>query len=517
MNRAANVLPAFLLSAYPLSFVLAANAGVNAIDWIVVAKILVAGFALTALLLVALRPVVRETTTRSLLVSTALLLLSFYGFLMFEARSLGWRADPRDLGVAAAYTAFCIGVATLVARPWKTGRRDLVPMTILAVVLLGTNSYMTVSRTSGLPRSRWLGAADKMIATASPSPAVVPAVRRDIYYIVLDMLGRKDTINQYFGADLGGFESFLRSKGFYVADQARSNYAQTYLSLASLLNLNYLDPLVSAIGEDAQERAPLDYLIQQNALMRLAKQAGYEVTAIGSDYEATLDFPAADTCYCKRRWLDDYTQAVVEATPLAALSGQWPYIAHRDKVLESLDLLGTPGSSPGPRFVFAHILLPHPPFMFAPDGLFRPPGWMFTFADGGAFPGTRQDYVRGYHDQVLFAVRRMTALIDSILTRPGPTPVIVLHGDHGPGSMLDWEDATKTNMPERMSILAAYLFPEGGRQLYSTMTPVNGVRVLANEYLGVALPLLPDRSAFSTWNHPYRFVAVPAEDPSQRP
>jgi hypothetical protein len=73
-------------------------------------------------------------------------------------------------------------------------------------------------------------------------------------------------------------------------------------------------------------------------------------------------------------------------------------------------------------------------------------------------------------------------------------------------------------MRERMSIFAAYLFPDGP-VVPDTITPVNGARLLATHYLGLNLPPLPDRTMFSTWNHPYQFIDIPApaSDSTVRP
>jgi hypothetical protein len=504
-------LPAFLLSALPLSNVVSANLGINAINWAIILRLLLIGFAVTAFLLMALRPLVKDLTTRGVIVATFLLLMSFYDFVIFEVRSRGWNVDARDLGLAAGYTAFSLGIAVLVARPWKAGRLDPAPIAMIGIAVLGVNSYLVASRTSSAPPEGWRAAADRLATAVSARPGATGTPTRDIYYVVLDAFGRADTLKRYYGADLSDFETFLRSHGFFVADRARSNYAQTYLSLASLLNLNYLDPLVAAIGDNTQSYVPLDYVIQRNALMASARRAGYEVVGIGSDYEATLAFPNADRCYCGRHGLDGYTQSVIAATPLAALSGDMPYVAHRDKVLESFDALGATRTSARPRFVFAHIVSPHPPFIFSPDGSFRPPSRMFSFGDGSDFPGTTEEYIRGYRDQVRFVANRLTAFVQSVLARPGPKPVIVLHGDHGPGSMLQWEDPGATNMTERMDILAAYYFPQGSNQLYPSITPINGARALANEYLGANLPVLPDRTFFSTGKRPYRFIPVAPE------
>jgi hypothetical protein len=66
-----------------------------------------------------------------------------------------------------------------------------------------------------------------------------------------------------------------------------------------------------------------------------------------------------------------------------------------------------------------------------------------------------------------------------------------------------------------MSIFAAYHFPDASEQAYPTVTPVNGARLLANQYLGTNLPRLEDESFFSTWERPYEFVPVPVPKSSQ--
>jgi hypothetical protein len=504
------ILLAFFFSAQPLANVVVANLGINAINWAVVVRLWAVGLAATALILWALRPMVRDLGTRAVFVGSFFLIMSFYGFVVFEGRSGGWNLEPGDSRLAVGYTAFSLGVALLLARPWERGRRDPTPLAMVGLAILTMNVYVVMSRTATVRAAEWRDAADRFTAVPPLPPRSVHPTR-DIYYIVLDMFGRADTVNRYYGADLSGLVTFLESRGFFVADRARSNYGRTYLSLASVLNLDYLDRLVAAIGQDTQNYVPLNYVIQQNALMSLAKRAGYEVIGIGSDYQATATFRNADECDCDVHGMDGYTQTVFAATPLAAvLSGEKSHAAHRDKVLGSFDALET-AHGLQPRFIFAHILLPHPPFIFSPDGFFRPPPRMLSFADGDEFPGSREEYVHGYHDQVLFAAKRLTALIESILSRDGPAPVVVVHGDHGPGSMLKWEDPAATNMAERMDIFSAYYFPDGGSQLYRSITPINGVRALANEYLGADLPTLPDRTMFSTASHPYQFIPVAPE------
>ena len=141
-------------------------------------------------------------------------------------------------------------------------------------------------------------------------------------------MGRRDTLAELYDVDLGALVTFLKDRGFYVADASRSNYSQTYLSLASTLNMNYLDD-VAAVMRNSRDRRPLDYLIQNNALMQAARKAGYQVVGISSDYLVTERWDGADICLCARYGLDELEQHVIWKTPLAALPlDRWTYGAH---------------------------------------------------------------------------------------------------------------------------------------------------------------------------------------------
>jgi hypothetical protein len=87
----------------------------------------------------------------------------------------------------------------------------------------------------------------------------------DIYYIILDGYGRSDVLKKY-GYDNSDFLNSLRDLGFYVADCAQSNYAQTKLSLTSSLNFNYVDALDKRFAAGSDDRTGMDALIHHRAL-----------------------------------------------------------------------------------------------------------------------------------------------------------------------------------------------------------------------------------------------------------
>ena len=76
---------------------------------------------------------------------------------------------------------------------------------------------------------------DLRIAGDKPAP--------DVYYIILDAYSRDDILDEVYDYDNSSFLNELTNLGFYVARCSQSNYAQTQLSLASALNLDYISEL----------------------------------------------------------------------------------------------------------------------------------------------------------------------------------------------------------------------------------------------------------------------------------
>jgi hypothetical protein len=137
----------------------------------------------------------------------------------------------------------------------------------------------------------------------------------------------------------------------------------------------------------------------------------------------------------------------------------------------------------GRQFVFAHLVVPHLPYTFGPNG------------EVPAFQGkdaTYEEIAAAYVDQVKFVNKEILAVVDTLLKNSSPAPVIILQGDHGPLPDLT-EEAS-----ERLPILNAYYLPgmTTNEMLYPSISPVNSFRVVLNSYFGQGLPLLEDLSYF---------------------
>jgi hypothetical protein len=495
----------FVFGAYPVLIVVGSSAGVLPLDSAAIGRALAVAFTITAALLLVMTPIIRDLSNR-----TAWLTFVFIAFNLYAVVG----GTSAAAGVAAAYVLGSAVVATLIVRPWKSRARTSTPLNLAACTVLAANLYGSAGALrQGEP---WRPSADALIAQVATSGKPMAGDNApDIYHIILDGFGRPDVLAEMYSLDLEPFVRALEARGFAIPAASRSNYAQTYLSLASSLNLSYLDP-VATVAPDSGDRRGLDYLIQHNALMALGKRSGYRVVAIGSNYSATERLSSADVCLCEQHGLHEIDAAAINLTPLRALPlERWTFGAHRRKITQAFEHVERVSGETGRKMVFAHLISPHPPFVFEADGRPRTTvARMYTFEDGSHFRGASGEYVAGYREQARYVAGRVLALVDVILSRPGPPPVIVVHGDHGPGSDWNWEDVSRANARERLAILSAYRFPGAQQAFDPGTTPVNGLRLMANRYLGTTLPALPDRSFASTWRQPFQLVAIDATAPA---
>ena len=332
-----------------------------------------------------------------------------------------------------------------------------------------------------------------------------------IYYVIMDGYGSAETLQRVYSYDNSDFLDFLWREGFYVVPRGGSNYSQTMLSLTSSLNFTYLDEIARELGSNSQNRRPLARAIRRNRTAQYLKSLGYETIVFSSGYNGTDGGVGADRFY-KPAWaLTDFENLLINFTPIGLLMNRFEFLNqfefHRNRIRYILERLATLEDG-GPVFAFAHIICPHPPFVFGADGERKQPEGSFDLADGSHFSGTQEEYIEGYRDQLTFMNAKLKELVRRIKEKSGGSAIMILQGDHGPGSGLEQEDAASTDLRERLSILNALNLPGAEDALYESLTPVNTFRVVLSAYFDAGLELLPDRSYFAAWNRPYDFTDV---------
>lgn len=349
----------------------------------------------------------------------------------------------------------------------------------------------------------------------TPVQAVTSAQRPDVYYIILDGYGRADILQTRFGYDNRPFLAALQQRGFQVLTRAHSNYNQTALSLGSSLNLAYLDDFARAIGQEVEDWNPLWQTINDNAVFRSARAAGYTTVAIASGFPFT-EIPSADRYVQPAEVQTEFENVFLNTTPLPRvqrfLHRPTAVDHYRAALLARLDALPSVAAWSEPTWTFLHILAPHPPFVFDAVGGPVNDDQLLRHGDGTVWvrnDAERAAYRRAYVAQLQFVNTRVLAMIDEVLARSATPPVIILQGDHGPGSGFHTESLRQTDLDERFSILSAVLIPGATAPvLPDDATPVNTFRYIFRSVLGATLPLEIDRSYFSTIAGRYRFTDV---------
>lgn len=326
-------------------------------------------------------------------------------------------------------------------------------------------------------------------------------VRPDIYYIILDGYGRSDVLKNVYGYDNSAFLNALQELGFYVADCSQSNYAQTQISLASSLNFNYLEELGDQFRSGTNDRSALAALIKHSALRRNLESVGYKTVAFATGFDWTqlndADYylgPQASFSDLNEfeYLLVDTTLARIMQDAKAGTQGTGSEL-YRERTLFALDKLDKLAYIQEPKFVFAHLIIPHPPYVFGPTGAAVEPAAVGTTK-------SEQDAVQ-YRDQAIYISNRMLELVPKIIANSTTPPVIIMQGDHGP--------TVPSDPQQRMNNLSVYYLPGVDAPLRTTLTPVNTFRMILNAYFGQDLEMLKDVSLYSSYDDPFSFKVIP--------
>lgn len=453
--------------------------------------------------------VFRNLQKGALLVSVFLVLLLAYDTLFGNIEHWhlgGWHFGRQRYALLASY-ALLTGVGLWLYRTRRSLSTLSGFLTVVTAGMLLVPVFTVVPIYLGreLHAQSGTGVLEPLQSSRDPRP--LP----DIYYMVFDRYADARTIRESYSYDNSPFYRDLRARGFYVAESSRSNYIKTPLSVASSLNLTLLDETTLGASADSPDWASVYRMLENHRLGRFLRGRGYTYVHAGSWW-----WPTRKNSYATRNinsypWTPRPLLVLLNSGlvhPLLQKTGS-PWLDDRRQQWSRANLdmagLGTIPAQPGPKFVFAHVLVPHPPNVFNRDGSF------LTASDE-----SRRTDQQSYVNQLIAINAKITALVDRILADSKVPPIIVLQGDEGPYPLgtrkanFNWHTANREQLLERSGILNAYYLP-GGKSaiLYPSISPVNSFRVILNEYFGTDLPLLPDNTyAHESDYRPYNLLDI---------
>lgn len=339
----------------------------------------------------------------------------------------------------------------------------------------------------------------------------------DIYYFVLDGYAREDVLRATYEFDNSGMIESLRELGFTVPNKAVANYPFTLVSVNSSLNFSYLQDLFGSGLASADDHRYLRDLMEDSRIVRLLKSANYRIVTYESEYWGA-NIGNVDT-NLKEWWFPSlFSVGILQMTPvpdlLEAAGYSVLYDMHRIRTEYPFEHIQDAIDLPGPKFVYAHTFFAHPPFVFGPNGERVSYSTDYSW-DDGARPledasSARETYNDGYRAQITYLNKRVVEAVRQILSHSEREPIIIMHGDHGPDARYDYESLENTDLAERYSIFyAAHLPDGGGEKIYESLSPVNGLRIVLNEYFDANYELLEDHSFFAPQSRPYDYQPIP--------
>mgnify|MGYP001206689802 CR=1 FL=1 len=486
------------ISAYPVLALLSANIGQVRSDSAI--RPLVISIAFGALLFFIVWLLFSRKTYKAAFF-TALVLALFFTFgHVYIAIDTKYPDANYTIWLLPAWGILFVLALFWATRPRLTFVSSASTMNTIAIALVVMSLWQTISTVS--PQgAHALGAPNAPIQEDLVKPENAP----DVYFFLLDSYGRADLLYRAYGFDNGGFIHDLEERDFYVASCSQSNYVRTELSLGSSLNMMYLQDLSDTFKPDTTARRLLWNSLKHSAVRYNFESMGYTTinTDTGfewlnvSDSDRFISPPPISSGMTEFEGLFLSTTLARYAQDLGLVDPDYFLgVEFRDRFHSAFNSLDEISKMPEPTFSYIHVISPHPPFVFDPEGnpTYPPDFWN----EQRQYPPDL--YQKGYVNQLQYLNTTMTEAIDTILANSETPPIIIIQGDHGP--WLQPKD-------KRFWNLTAIYFPEHKDVLYPTISPVNIFRLVFNSYFGGNYDILEDVSYFSPVPKLYDFSEVP--------
>ncbi|MBL7744213.1 MAG: sulfatase-like hydrolase/transferase [Chitinophagaceae bacterium] len=310
----------------------------------------------------------------------------------------------------------------------------------------------------------------------------------DFYFIIADEYAGNTELKDIFLFDNTAFLTLLQQQGFHVIEHSKSNYNYTPYSIASTLNMDYLD----LTRTEKQPLLAYTYeTIQNNQLLHFLEQHKYRF------YNYThFDFPG-QPAQTAETFLPSKTKLITSQTFLSRMEKEISYhlittlkwekeirksvyfTKKNNELLYQLTIKAPALKTKEPKFVVTHLMMPHYPYYFDKNGN--------EFPFEKLTEGNQNNY-NNYIEYLQYSNKRLLELIAQILKNSSSPPVIILMGDHGFRHFKGPVD-TKYYF---YNLSTVYLPGQNYSSFSDSLTNVNLIRTVLNSTFRQQLPYLKD-------------------------
>jgi hypothetical protein len=332
----------------------------------------------------------------------------------------------------------------------------------------------------------------KQVTALSGASICDSCEKPDIYLVIADEYADSSSLQQIFNFNNKEFQAGLRNRGFHFIENSKSNYNFTPFAMASLLQMDYVTG-IEGHNQSMADKNRCYQLINKSPLWYFLQQHGYEIR--NHSIFNIANIPTA----APQNYILIGKDMILLQTFLSRLDRDLRYhLAQRFKIQSEIDrviyfinrcnklLLGRLLDEPAraakkPKFVYAHLTMPHYPYYYSKEGKLNK---VEVLVEGQQV--RREEYI-GY---LQYSNRIFLKAIDIILKNSKKPPVILFMGDHG---FREFSGNFEKNAPYYYMNLNAVLIPGGNYSaFYNGMSGVNQFRALLNTVFKQRLPLLKD-------------------------
>lgn len=411
------------------------------------------------------------------------LILSLSVVLFFNVENVRLWLDSLDLGLIQAHhltlllyiTIFCIGMIFIYKiRDAKKPTKIIVITS--AVILISFFPNFIIYSENDMDSMSEFGVGYDLKFNEKP----------DIYLILLDGYAGNDSLKDDFMFDNSKFLNELQKRDFIVADNIFSNYFWTVFAMSSILNMNYTHDFEE---HSTNDQVFYESLFSRNLIMSIFRDNEYETLYIdgGGPWR---EMYVADEVLC-RTTDSRMIQTLIETSAMKFIYGgftsrSWDEI--RECAFNELEEVSQ--KSDKPKFVYAHIRSPHPPY---------------TIDDAGKFiafeaSNDEKELNERYVNQLKYTNEKINQVLSKLLSFE-EKPIIILISDHGMHNKVDFDHKAKEDLIQSHSNFGAYYLPGVSMtDKYKDATPVNVFRLILNDYFEGNFERLEEKAFFIEHN-----------------
>ena len=358
-------------------------------------------------------------------------------------------------------------------------------LNILLTVLLLVDAVLLTSKIITKKKTSYTLPAGFVACDSCPKP--------DIYFILADEYAGNNELKDLFQFNDSAFLNQLTALNFHTIPESRSNYNYTPFSLASILNMNYLD-----LKRNDRTNPDLTYCyesIRDNKLLRFLRSHQYDFY----NY-SVFDFEG-QPARVRETFLPVKTRLITAQTFLHRFNKEIRFnFVSRWKSKKNIKILTYANKNNNEniytltwklaeqkttrqKFVYTHLMMPHYPYYFDKNGKEQP---FETLLDGNQV--TKEAYI----EYLQYTNKKLFELVNHILQSSATPPIIVLMGDHG---FRHFKQPVESKY-YFLNLVSIHLPSKNYQGFSDSLTGVNLFRTLLNTAFGQRLPYLKDSTSY---------------------